>query len=204
MALIRLADELLLEIMKTQSHFLNWIYRSSKCLSLWPVSLLERECFFLLTYLQRVIKGFYSSAEGQGPSCHTFCSACAGILKGHVWEGKVWVIPSTVVLFTPWLPSLELKGSWEPADGMTEWSGGRDVGALHSGQMQVIRWSIFWLRQCISICSQIRDLKSSFTDIGWKKSFCHLCMTMYLWLHSLYVDLIPVTDVLAMIQGKFK
>lgn len=74
MALITLADKLLLEIMKTQSHFLNWIYRNSKCLLLWPISLLERECFFLLTYLQRVIEGFYPSAEAQGPSCHPFCS----------------------------------------------------------------------------------------------------------------------------------
>lgn len=183
--------------MKTESHFLNWVYRSFKCLSSWPVSLLEMKCFLLLTYLL------------QGDEVHPVILSVQHMLGslGGQFERQCKVTPSTVLPCTHRLPSLVLKvslrTSWWNHSWVKWWKG---CWSITQGTNAGDRMKHF-LTQAVHLallCSQNKDLKSSFTVVGWKKSFCHLCMTIYFWLHSWCVDLIPMNDILATIQVKFK
>lgn len=120
---------------------------------------------------------------------------------------KVGVIPSTVLPFIPRLPSLvlrvSLRTSWWNDSWVKWWKGCWYItqGTNADGRMK------HFLTQAVHLvlkCSQIRNVRSSFTDVGWNKSFCYLHMTIYLWLHSWCVDLIPMNGILATFQGKFK
>lgn len=138
-ALITLAGKLLLEIMKTEFHFLSWIYRSFKCLSSWPISLLETECFLQLTYLL------------QRDEVHLVILSVQHMLGSSrgLFERRCKVTPSTVLLFTPGLPSLVLKVSLQTSwwnDSWARWWKG--CWSIRQGT-KVIRWSIFWHRQHI-------------------------------------------------------